>query len=64
LRGGIAFDIPIIQVTADAGHLYRGHYQERADLGLEWLWRSISMNRSTRRLPMASPLACSTELSC
>jgi hypothetical protein len=32
-----AFGIPIIAVTieADAGHLYRGHYRERADLALE-----------------------------
>jgi len=33
----IAFGIPIVHVTieADAGHLYRGHYRERADLALE-----------------------------
>jgi hypothetical protein len=33
----IIFGIPIIHVTieADAGHLYRGHYRERAYLGLE-----------------------------
>ena len=33
----INFGIPIISVTieAGAGHLYRGHYRERADLGLE-----------------------------
>ena len=33
----IAFGIPVVHVTieADAGHLYRGHYRERADFGLE-----------------------------
>ena len=33
----ITYGIPIIAVTieADAGHLYRGHYRERADLALE-----------------------------
>jgi hypothetical protein len=33
----IAFGIPIVHVTieAAAGHLYRGHYRERADLALE-----------------------------
>jgi hypothetical protein len=33
----IAFGIPIIGVIVegDAGHLYRGHHQERADFGLE-----------------------------
>jgi hypothetical protein len=35
----IAFGIPIIGVTVEvgAGHLYRGHYQERSDLALECL---------------------------
>jgi hypothetical protein len=33
----LAYAIPIIHVTIenDAGHLYRGNYRQRADLGLE-----------------------------
>jgi hypothetical protein len=33
----IAFGIPIVHVSieAEAGHLWRGHYRERADLALE-----------------------------